>query len=120
MEDLTLLKISFIVAAIGLGILMILGNVITLEESNISKLDKKSLDKNVKIKGYVKNIQTIGSIKLLELEDNTGKMDVVVFNNKFYIKKGSIAEVEGKLTIRNGKLQLNAETIRTIGLENNL
>ena len=44
MEDTKLLKISFIVAVIGLGILIVLGNVITLEESNLAKLDKKSLD----------------------------------------------------------------------------
>ncbi|MEK6955450.1 MAG: OB-fold nucleic acid binding domain-containing protein [Nanoarchaeota archaeon] len=114
MEDTKLLKISFIVAAIGLGILIVLGNVITLEESNIAKLDKKSLDKNVKIKGYIQNIQSSGSVKLLEIEDNTGKIIVVVFDNKLYVKKGNIAEVEGKLTIREGKLQVNAETIRTI------
>ena len=114
MEDTTLLKISFIVAAIGVCILIILGNVITLEESNIAKLDKKSLDKNVKIKGYIQNIQTFGSIKIIEIEDNTGKISVVVFDNKFYVKNGGIAEVEGKLTIREGKLQVNAETIRTV------
>ena len=114
MEDTTLLKISFIVAAIGVCILIILGNVITLEESNIAKLDKKSLDKNVKIKGYIQNIQTFGSIKIIEIEDNTGKISVVVFDNKFSVKKGSIAEVDGKLTIREGKLQVNAETIRTV------
>ena len=52
----------------------------------------------MKIKGYIQNIQSSGSVKLLEIEDNTGKIIVVVFDNKLYVKKRNIAEVK-ELTI---------------------
>ena len=41
----------------------------------------------MKIKGYIQNIQSSGSVKLLEIEDNTGKIIVVVFDNKLYVKE---------------------------------
>ena len=99
-------------AIIGLTVLILLGNIINLEESNIKALDKKQIDKNVKIKGTVNEARTLGGIKILEVEDNTGKIETVVFNKEAYIKKGSIVEIEGKLTIREGKLQINTETIK--------
>ncbi|HLC86161.1 MAG TPA: OB-fold nucleic acid binding domain-containing protein [Candidatus Nanoarchaeia archaeon] len=115
MNDKILLKISIIAAVFGLCTIIILGNVISLEESDISKLDKNSIEKNVKIKGIVNSVNSLGGIKLIEIQDNTGKIDVVVFSKNIYAKKGSIAEIEGKLTIREGKLQVNAETIKVFG-----
>lgn len=115
MNDKTLLKISLIAAVFGLCTIIVLGNVISLAESNISKLDKKDIEKNVKVKGVVNSVNSLGGIKLIEIQDNTGKIDVIVFSKNVYAKKGSIAEIEGKLTIREGTLQINAETIKTFG-----
>ena len=112
MKDKTLLKISFFTALIGLATLIFLGDIINLEESKISSLDKNKIEDNVKVKGVVNYVNILGKIKIVELEDNTGKIEAVVFNKEAYIKKGSIIELEGKLTIREGKLQINAENIK--------
>ncbi len=116
MEDKTLIRISFAGAVIGIAIIIVLGQSIDLEESRINSINKFDIGKNVKIKGFIENVKTIGSIRIIELEDDTGKIEVVLFGKEGYFKKGNIAEIEGQVSIREGKIQINADRVKVFSL----
>jgi len=52
------------------------------------------------------------TIQLLEVQDLTGKIEVVIFDSKPKISKGAFIEVEGKVSKYQNNIQINANTIK--------
>ena len=78
-------------------------------------IKKEDVNKPIKIIGVSKNIINKGKLTKIELEDKSGKIDIIVFNSKkIPIKKGSTIEVYGKISVYENKPQIYAETIKII------
>ena len=100
-------------AILGITLLIIISDKISIPQSSISSITKTDVNKYIKINGIVKNIIKKGSIIILDLEDKTAKIRVVLFKSEnIGIEKGSFIEVEGKVSLYEDQLQILAETIK--------
>ena len=75
---LSLKKISFIIAIIGILILLILANISEPKLTKISDINNNYLNKNVKIHGIIKSIRNYDKIQIFVVKDNTGEIEVLV------------------------------------------
>ncbi len=114
MDDSLLLKTSLILALAGLSIITILASKLDLKQSNIASLNEEMLNKNIKIKGLATPITSNSLIQLIELQDNTGKIKIVLYKSNLKIEKGSILEVEGRVTKYNQELQFTADFVKVL------
>lgn len=113
MKDSTLLKLSIVCSLIGIFILLIISEKIDISKSNISAINKNTIDKKVKIKGYITSITETPGLYIMNIKDETGEITAIVFKEEpLDIKKGSIVEVEGKVLEYNDKLEISADLIK--------
>ncbi len=111
MADL-LTKICIISSIIGIILLVLVSNKLDIPSSNISSIDKADLNKQVKIKGYIKKITNKESLSILEIEDKTSSITVVMFKpEKISLEKNSFVEIYGKVSVYNEQLQIIAELV---------
>lgn len=109
----SLLKISLLVAFAGTVILLILSNSTQPKITEIKDITKSNLDNFVRIQGSIEKFDDKESIKIINVADETGNIDVIVFEeNILSIGKGMQVEVIGKISEYQGNLQINAERIR--------
>ncbi len=116
MQDTTLLKISLICSIIGIFILLLINENLTLSSSNISQINSTMLDKDIKIKGSITKIKETPGLIILEVQDSNAKIPVIVFkdNQNATLKKGYIIEVEGTVTKYQDLIEIQAKRIKII------
>ena len=114
MKDKTLLKISLLMAIIGLLSMLYLSDKLELKPITIILISTNMLDQNIKIRGSITNAVNLKKIQILEVQDHTGKIEVVLFDENIKLKKGEYIEVEGKVSKYKNKLQINAELIKLL------
>ncbi len=108
-------KLAIISLTLGVILLVVIADKVSLPSSTISSISKEDLNKEVKISGTVKKSINKDALTLLELSDKTGTIDVVAFKSKeMYIKKGSFIELEGKVSLYEDNLQVIAENIKLV------
>lgn len=109
-----LTKLSIISAILGITLLIIISDKIVIPSSDISSIDKQDINKHIKVNGIVKKMISKGGITILELEDKTSTIKVVLFKpGEIKLKKGSFVEVEGKIGSYEDSPEIIAETIKT-------
>ena len=112
MDEKILLKISLIPSLVGILILLVILEKIDVSDSNISAIDKNLSEKQVKIKGEITRIRETPAFSMINVKDDTGNIDVVVFKEKkLELKEGDIIQVEGQVTEYQGKLEILAKRI---------
>lgn len=113
MEQIT--KLCIITTLLGIILLIIVSDKIEAPTSTISSITKQDLNQEVKLRGTIKASINKETIAFLDLEDSTGVISIVLFkpqNTK--ITKGSFAEVTGKVSLYEEKLQVYAETVKIL------
>ncbi len=110
MKEVTLIKLALISSIIGIIILYISVENISLNETEINKITYA--DNDIKIKGVITKLDEREKVTFLEIsQPNT--MNVVVFkDSKFDLKQNDYVEVIGSVEEYNGKLQIIAEEIK--------
>ncbi len=93
----------------------------------IQTLEKKDIGRNIKLGGLMSKAKKVftkaGTYMLYgELEDPTGRIEIVVFPKTYtlyqhLLQEGQILVIEGRLDNRSNGLQLSANNIKTISLE---
>jgi len=115
MNNKTLLSVALICSLIGIFIILLIVEKIEYPYIKISSIDKTMLEQEVKIKGEVESLTKRSNLLILNIKDETGKIQVVVFEtNNLTIKENSIAEIQGTVTEYQNKLQLEANIIKII------
>ncbi len=110
-----LLKICLIFAIAGTFLLLLISQTTEPKLTKISDINKGMLDNFVKISGTIQDFDDKESIKIASLQDETGIIDIVIFEeNILALSKGMKVEIIGKVSEYNGKMQVNAEEIREI------
>lgn len=113
MNDEKIFKISLITTIIGLVGIMILSGYVNPEKVTINQIDKSKIDNQVEIDATVTSVtQTKSNTKIIELSDNTGSINMVIFPSTDFnttIKKNQHLTVIGKVTLYNNDLELILE-----------
>ena len=109
-----LLKISLATAIVGLILLFFLSERLEPKLISISQIDERMLDSYVKVMGKINSVRETEGLYILDLQDSSSRIDVVVFkqNQKFNFQKGQQVEVIGKVSEFRFKLQIEATGIR--------
>lgn len=123
MEEKLLLKISIICALIGLAILFWISRNLELATNKIGEITVEDLGKNVKVCGkIISKFQTKTNHIFLRLQDDTGIIDIVIFNNSaenikklgadpYQLKKYEDVCITGNVEEYQEKLEIIAKSI---------
>lgn len=111
MKEKTLLQISILCSILGLMLLFYLSETVELSQTDINKITPEDIGKNVKVCGKIDS-RTISKNQhvLIKLQDNSGVIDLVVFNNTaesldaYKINKGVYLCFVGTVDKYQGKL----------------
>lgn len=114
MKEGLLRNIAIACAAVGLVFLFFLSNVIELKQTDINQITYEDIGKNVKICGEVtsKSVSKTNHV-FVKLEDSTGKMSIVIFNNTAE-KLNLDFEENGKICV-TGSVDEYREKLEIIG-----
>ena len=112
MQEKTLLKIALITSLVGILILLIILDKIDVSSSNINAINKTLNNKQAKIKGEITRITETPGLYIINVKDNTGNIDVIVFKEeKLELEKGDIVQIEGQVTEYQGKMEVIAKKV---------
>jgi len=117
MKEKNLLRIALICSLIGILVLFIVSNNISVQEKTISRITIEDVDKKVKVKGFVEKVvdtEKVMIIKVVQPQD----MDVILFkeeNETIDIKEEDFIEVIGKVEEYKGELEVIGQRVRIIG-----
>ncbi len=110
-----LTKICIISAILGISLLIIISDKINIPSSEISTITKNDIDKHIKVDGIITNIIKKGnSLAILDIENKKSAIRVVIFkpDKVLNIEKGDLIEVEGKISLYEGRLQIIADKVK--------
>lgn len=105
-----LLKISFIGAIVGIILLFIISENISINKISIDMIDESYIGRSVRFSGEITKI--ISSEKFSSIEVD-GKILVVLFE-KVDLAKGNKIEVIGKVDEYKNKIEVVADLIRSL------
>ena len=94
MQEKTLLKIALITSLVGLLILYLISDNITIKEKNIEKITIDNKDEFVKVRGLVSNVVDTEKVTIINVMQ-PGEIMVVLFksdNTKSPIQEGNEVE----------------------------
>ena len=111
MNDRTLLKISLACSVVGIFIVLIFADKLEPPLMDITNISNSLVDQDVKIRGTVSSSRMASSAIMLEVQDETGKIKVVVFDTDLNVDKGQMVEILGKVQEYKGILELESEKI---------
>ena len=110
MKDSTLLKISLIWSTIGIFLLLFISEYTEPPKVKINNLEE-NLGKKVTIEGKVLSFNSKQKVTFIEVEDNTGKINVITFDKINTIRKNTKVKITGKVELYKGNLELVANKI---------
>ena len=113
MQEKSLLKLAIICTLVGVSILFVLCNEISVDESMLSKIT--STDAAVSVKGDVISVKNFTNSKIVQIEKKE-KLDVVVIGQDYLdIAKGDSIEAIGSWdNTAQGNLSMLAREIRKV------
>jgi len=113
MKDSTLMKISFCCSLLGILLILFITENATIKSYKISEIRLQDIDKLVSISGEITRITDTPSILLTDINDETGSITVVIFKDaNLTLERYQEVVIEGKVTEYEGKIEIQAETIR--------
>lgn len=105
-------KTSLTISLLGILILLIYTENITLPTKNIQNITNKDVDKQIKIIGQVTRLTDLPGLMILDIKDNTEQITVVIFKEEtLNINKNDFLEIQGKVAEYRGELEIIAEKI---------
>lgn len=109
MNEKLLLKLCILSVIIGLTAIIAIPYIYGTSLKNINEITKADIGTKVSIQGELKLDYQKEKLTLLELKDNTGKIDVVFFET--IPIKGKKAKIIGTVNLYQGNLQLKGENL---------
>ncbi len=114
MNESTLFKIALSFSLVGIFIILIMAETLEIRLYEISSITEKNLDEKVKIQGSVISLRDTPGLTILDINDDTGIMKVVLFkeDDQITINKYDDLELTGKVIKYKNYLEIEAETIK--------
>ena len=116
MREKTLLKTALIVSLVGLLVLYIISDNITIKQASIEKITLGNKDEMVKVRGIVSRLADTEKVTIMEITQ-PAEVTVVLFkgsNESTPIREGNEVEIIGKVDEYEGKLEIVAQRARVI------
>lgn len=116
MKEKNLLKIALISSLVGVLILFIVSQNISVEEKTISKITMGDIDNQVKIKGFIEKVINTEKVMIINVVQPQN-IDVILFkgeNESIDVKKDDFIEVIGKVEEYQGRLEVIGQRVRII------
>ncbi len=110
------MKLSLIISIIGLVVLFLISERIKPKEYQINLLSKENLEQLIKIKGKITNIKEVKGLSIMEVEDESGKIKVILSKKDQIVKpkKGQEVEVMGKFQAYQKDFEIEAQEIKIL------
>ena len=112
MREKTLLKIAIISALLGVFLLYIISESITIDESSISKIENEEIGNDVKVKGVVRDVFNGEKISIVTISQQE-EMKIVLYEN-VSVSEGDYIEVIGEVEEYNGEREVIGNRVRVI------
>ena len=116
MKEKNLLKVALISSLIGILILFITSQNISVQEKTISRITLEDVDKKVKIKGSVEKVIDTEKVAIINVVQPQN-LDVILFkegNGTVDIKEDDFIEVIGRIEEYEGRLEVIGQRVRII------
>lgn len=110
----SLTKLALFTAILGISVLLFLSNSLEPKLIKISEINDNMLEQYVKVQGNIISLKSYGDMAILSLEDETGKISVVVYNLKENLSLSGKIEIIGKIKEYKGELEIEASKINKI------
>ncbi|MDD5177657.1 MAG: OB-fold nucleic acid binding domain-containing protein [Candidatus Nanoarchaeia archaeon] len=112
LDESKIIKLSLVCSILGLFLLLIISESISLRNSDISSINSSKLENKIKVKGVIKRVTNKDTVSIINLEDLTGNITVVAFQPKYKFLKQETIEVEGIVKDNYDQIQLEALKIK--------
>jgi RecJ-like exonuclease len=99
-EEKILLRTALVCSLVGIGIVFLMSQV----KTTIAEIDESLVGQPVKIIGKVSEVNHLESLSVLQVYDDTGAIDVVVFEGVYEL--GQDVELRGEVSKYNEELQV--------------
>ncbi len=107
-----LFKVTLSCSLIGVFLILLMAETLDLSVIKIKDINEGMLERSVKITGIVNSVYDNNNVLILNVEDDTGEIKVVVFEKgEFNLSKENIVEVNGRVVEYKGELEINANFI---------
>jgi len=114
MEDSNLMKLSILMSIVGLIVLFVLtSNFVDMKPVKIYEVTDDLIGEPVKVVGFVHGYRESNGHRFFDLEDDTGKIKIVVFDGTFDddIENNIEIEIFGNLDEYKGELEIIGKEI---------
>jgi len=112
----SLLKVALASAIIGTALLIFLSAKLEPPLISISEIDVRKIDNFVKISGKITDVKDTQSLIIFDVEDESGRIKVILYKNKetINLNKGMKVEIIGKVKEYEGEIEIEASSIKHI------
>ncbi|MBI4158792.1 OB-fold nucleic acid binding domain-containing protein [Candidatus Woesearchaeota archaeon] len=115
MNESSIFKLSLAISLTGILLLLVIVETTEIQEIGIEDISNKKEDETVRIVGKIESIKETPGLYILNIEDKSGKINVIVFKeDKLNISKGNQADIEGTVKEYQNKKELIAKRISII------
>jgi len=112
MKERTLLKIAIVSSLVGVFLLYIISDNITLDESSIGRIEEEEIGNDVKVKGVVKDVFNGEKISIITITQPE-EMKIILYDN-VSVYEGDYIEVIGEIDEYNGEREVIGNRVRRI------
>jgi RecJ-like exonuclease len=118
LKESDLLKIALVCSLIGILMILFIVQKYEVPSYKIKEIDKSKLDEQVSIRGQIERITETPGLYILDLEDSTGKITVVIFKDEILdINEGEVLEVEGTVSEYKNNVEIIAKKIKVLNAD---
>jgi DNA/RNA endonuclease YhcR with UshA esterase domain len=112
MQESTLLKIALAVSLVGIVVLFVLLQSVSVDEAMIGRLDGM-VDESVVVGGVVLDVTSFEGTTFLRIQKEE-MMSVVLFGNVPLVEIGDYVQVRGKVAEHEGEVEVIGEEVRVV------
>ena len=112
MKEKALLRIAIISSLVGVFLLYIISENISLDESAISKIENEDIGDDVKVKGVIKDVFNGEKVSIITITQPS-EMKIILYDN-VSVNSGDYIEVVGEIDEYNGNKEIIGNKVRVI------
>ena len=115
MEEKTILRISLVIAMIGIILLLFITETIEIKSYKIKDLTKKDIDKDVKIKGTITRVTETPGLFIFNIQDETGELTALLFKDEgINITENMQVEIQGTIQEYKDDIEIIVDQIISV------
>jgi RecJ-like exonuclease len=111
-KEKTLLRIALAASAVGIVVLFLLSQQISVDEAMVSRLDEM-VDESVVVTGSVIGVNSLDSVTFVMLQKDE-IVTVVLFGKTPLVEVGDLVQVRGKVVEEEGEVEIIGEEMRVV------